>query len=80
MVVDDSFWQLDENIKIQMDKTNVEIFFMMFDLEMKKQQNEFAFSSIYTFVFFFLYNLIQDFHKKIKLRIGSMHLFFISNF
>jgi hypothetical protein len=52
MVVDDSFWQLDENIKIQMDKTNVEIFFMMFDLEMKKQQNEFAFSSIYTFVFF----------------------------
>jgi uncharacterized protein YsxB (DUF464 family) len=77
--MDSFFWQLDENIKIQMDKTNVEIFFMMFDLEMKKQQNEFVFSSIYTFVFF-LYNLIQDFHKKIKLRIGSMHLFFISNF
>ena len=77
--MDSFFWQLDENIKIQMDKTNVEIFFMMFDLEMKKQQNEFVFSSIYTFVFF-LYNLILDFHKKIKLRIGSMHLFFMSNF
>jgi hypothetical protein len=50
--MDSFFWQLDENIKIQMDKTNVEIFFMMFDLEMKKQQNESAFSSIYTFVFF----------------------------
>jgi hypothetical protein len=57
--MDSFFWQLDENIKIQMDKTNVEIFFMMFDLEMKKQQNEFAFSSIYTFVFFLIqFNLV----------------------
>jgi hypothetical protein len=65
--MDSFFWQLDENIKIQMDKTNVEIFFMMFDLEMKKQQNEFAFSSIYTFCVFFLYNLIYDFHKRSNL-------------
>ena len=52
----------------------------MLDLEMKKQQNDFAKSSIYTFSGPLNYNLIQAFHKKSKLRIGSMHLFFICNF
>lgn len=80
IVVDDSFWQLDENVKIQMDKTNVEIFFMMLDLETKKQQKEFALSSIYTFSDPLNYNLIQAYHKKINLRIDSIHLFFICNF
>ena len=41
-VTDSFFWQLEESIKIQMDKTNVKFFFMMLDLEMKKQQNDFA--------------------------------------
>ena len=38
-----------------MDKTNVEIFFMMLDLEMKKPQNDFAKYSIYTFYNSFLF-------------------------
>jgi len=42
LLVEDSFLQLDKNSKIQMDKTNVEIFFMMFDLVIKKQKNEFV--------------------------------------
>jgi hypothetical protein len=61
-----------------MDKTNVEIFFMMLDLEMKKQQNEFAKHSIYTFSIRIRLNLIPALYKIIKLRIGSMHLFLLN--